>query len=75
MTSGVAALERTLISITPVNFITIGLMAIGSFFLFALVYQVVQQVTGGRSIEAGAAGSGDIQIFGGGQEVDPSAFG
>ncbi|MBK8189083.1 MAG: hypothetical protein IPK79_01355 [Vampirovibrionales bacterium] len=67
-------MERTLISITPVNFITIGLMAIGSFLLFALVYQVVVQVTGARPIAGGGAGApADIQIFGGG-DIDP-AFG
>jgi len=65
-------LERTLISITPVNFITIGLMAIGSFLLFAVVYQIATQLIGSGKVAPGAAGPGDIQIFGGG-DIAPDA--
>lgn len=64
-------MERTLISITPVNFVTIGLMAIGSFLLFAVVYQIATQlIGGGRGGGTAPAGLDTIQVFGGGDIAD-----
>ena len=59
--------ERTMISINPVNFVTIGLMAIGAFILVGAGWQAFRALTGGGG---GGGGGGETAVVSTGGEVD-----
>lgn len=52
-------MERTLISLNVPNFLTISVMAIGGFVLFAFVWQLVSKALG-RNGASGEAGAEDV---------------
>lgn len=55
-------MERTLISLNAVNFVTIGIMALGFFFALALVWQLVSRALG-SSDAASAGDASDVEAF------------